>query len=201
MRRLLIGVTAVIAAVTIAGCAGDKKNGDGVASAGGKPTTTASTTGTNSNSGDTGEQMRRFAQCMREHGIDMPDPEVDDQGRVKVQIGGGGDTGGGNPPGKDEAEAAQKECQQYLPNGGEPPKMDPADVEKMRQFAKCMRENGIPDFPDPQPDGGMRVEFGQGTGIDPNSQTFKDAQAKCEQYMPGPRNGGSQAGGTTAGGS
>jgi hypothetical protein len=202
MKRILIAVTALAAALAVTGCRGDTDKGDGVATAGGTPTSNAS--GNNSNAGaDTGdmaEKMRKFASCMREHGIDMPDPEVDDQGRVKMQIGEGGQEGGAAPVDKDKFEAAQKECQQYLPNGGEPPKMDPADVEKMRQFAKCMRENGIPDFPDPQPDGGMRIEFGQGTGIDPNSQTFKDAQAKCEQYMPAPKGPGSRDGGTTSGG-
>src|SRR5215212_6572173 len=106
MRRLLIAVTAVITAFAIAGCAGDKKNGDGVASAGGKPTATAS--GKDSDTGDFGEQMQRFAQCMREHGIDMPDPEVDDQGRVKVRVG----EEGGTPPDRAKMEAAQRECQQ-----------------------------------------------------------------------------------------
>ena len=199
MRRILIAATALVTALAVTGCRGDTDKGEGVATAGGTPTSNAS--GNNSDAGtddgDIAEKMRKFASCMREHGIDMPDPEVDSDGRTRVQIG---EEGGAAPADKEKVEAAQKECQQYLPNGGEPPKMDPADVEKMRQFAKCMRENGIPDFPDPQPDGGMRIEFGQGTGIDPNSQTFKDAQAKCEQYMPAPKGPGSQNGGTTSGG-
>jgi len=201
MKRILIVTVAAVACLAVTGCRGDTDKGDGVATAGGTPTSNASgNSDAGADDGDMAEKMRKFASCMREHGVDMPDPEVDDKGRVKVQIGGGGTTGGGNPPDKEKVEAAQRECQQYLPNGGEPPKMDAADVEKMRQFAKCMRENGIPDFPDPQPDGGMRIEFGQGTGIDPNSQTFKDAQAKCEQYMPAPRGPGSKDGGTTSGG-
>jgi hypothetical protein len=53
-----------------------------------------------------------------------------------------------------------------------------------------MRENGVPDFPDPQADGGIRIQAGPGTGIDPDSQAFKDAQAKCEQYMPSRRQAG-----------
>jgi hypothetical protein len=202
MKRILIATLAALTCLAVAGCRGDTDKGDGVATAGGTPTSSATANNSNAGAddGDMAGKMRKFASCMREHGIDMPDPEVDDQGRVRMQIGEGGQEGGGNPPDKEKFEAAQKECQQYLPNGGEPPKMDPADVEKMRRFAKCMRENGVPDFPDPQPDGGMRIEFGAGTGIDPNSQTFKDAQAKCEQYMPGPRDAGSKDGGTTSGG-
>jgi hypothetical protein len=190
MKRILI--VALVAAFAVAGCRGDTDDGEGVATAGGTPTSSA--TGNNSNAGaddgDMAEKMRKFASCMREHGIDMPDPEVDSEGRVRMQIGEGPNEGG-TPPDREKFEAAQKECQQYLPNGGEPPKLDPEQVEKMRQFAKCMRENGVPDFPDPEADGGLRIQFGNGTGIDPNSQTFKDAEAKCEQYMPRPRSGGS----------
>jgi hypothetical protein len=194
MKRILIAALAAAAALAFAGCRGDSNEGEGVATAGGAPTSTA--TGNNSDAGaddgDTAEKMRKFAACMRENGIDMPDPEVDGEGRVRVQIGGGGaEAGGGTPPDREKFEAAQKACKQYLPNGGEPPKMDPEQVEQARQFAKCMRENGVPDFPDPQADGSVRIEAGPGTGIQPDSQAFKDAQAKCEQYMPRRQAGGS----------
>jgi hypothetical protein len=192
MKRTLIVTLAALTALAVTGCRGDTDDSEGVATAGGAPTSTA--TGNNSNTGaddgDTGEKMRRFASCMREHGIDMPDPEVDSEGRVRMQIGGGPNEGG-TPPDREKFEAARKECQQYLPNGGEPPKMDPEQVEQARQFARCMRENGVPNFPDPQADGSVRIEAGPGTGIEPNSQAFKDAQAKCEQYMPRRRAGGS----------
>jgi hypothetical protein len=191
MKRLLIAATAVITALAIAGCRGDSNDGEGVATAGGTPTSSAA--GSNSDAGaddgDMAEKMRKFAACMREQGIDMPDPEVDSEGRVRMQVGEGSNEGG-TPPDREKFEAAQKACKQYLPNGGEPPKMDPEQVEQARQFAKCMRENGVPDFPDPQADGGIRIEAGPGTGIDPNSQAFKDARAKCEQYMPRRRQAG-----------
>lgn len=49
-------------------------------------------------------------------------------------------------------------------------------------YAKCMRANGVPDFPDPDSDG--RFQFGSGGGIDPNSAQFKEADGKCQQYAP-----------------
>jgi hypothetical protein len=182
----------VTTAIALVGCGGDKNDGDGVATAGGTPTSSATgdSSNTGASEGDMADQMRRFASCMREQGIDMPDPEVDSEGRVRMQVGGGPGEGGA-PPDRERFAAAQKACQQYLPNGGEPPKLDPEQVEQARQFAKCMRENGVPDFPDPQADGGIRLEAGPGTGLDPNSQAFKDAEAKCEQYMPRRRAGGS----------
>ena len=196
MTRLLITAIAVTTALAMVGCRGDSDKGEGVATAGGTPTTSA--TGNNSNSGDIAEQMRRYASCMREHGIDMPDPEVDSEGRTKVQIGEAPEAGGGPAPDREKFEAAERECRQYMPNGGDPPKLDPEQVEQARQFAKCMRENGVPNFPDPEPDGGVRIDAGPGTGINPESQTFKDAESKCEQFMPrgGPGSRRSQGGGS-----
>jgi hypothetical protein len=167
--------------LAMAGCAGDSGGGEDVATAGG--TATASADADNEQTGDTSEQLRKFASCMRENGIDMPDPETDGEGRVLFK-GPGGGAEGGTPPDREKFEAAQQKCKQYLPNGGEPPKLDPEQIEKARQFSKCMRENGVPDFPDPQPDGGVRIQAKPGSGIDPQSQAFKDAHAKCEQYMP-----------------
>lgn len=56
-----------------------------------------------------------FAECMREQGVDMPDPQVDG-GRVIMRAGSGG--GSGPAPGSPEFEAAQQECQGLMP---EPP--------------------------------------------------------------------------------
>jgi hypothetical protein len=44
-----------------------------------------------------------------------------------------------------------------------------------------MRANGVPNFPDPQTDGGMAFE--EGSGIDPESQQFKDADSTCKQFL------------------
>jgi hypothetical protein len=46
-----------------------------------------------------------------------------------------------------------------------------------------MRSNGIPNFPDPTPGGGLF--FQRGAGIDPSSPAFKAAQAKCRKLLPG----------------
>ena len=35
------------------------------------------------------EQMLEFAQCMRDHGIDMPDPTFDENGRIKIDMAPG----------------------------------------------------------------------------------------------------------------
>ncbi len=49
-------------------------------------------------------------------------------------------------------------------------------------FAKCMRANGVPNFPDPSSGGGVNIG---GSGINPLSPSFKLAQAKCRHELPG----------------
>jgi hypothetical protein len=170
----------IVAVVLLSGCAGNDEGGEGVATAGdGKA---AASSSPNAAEGDRSEQLRKFATCMRENGIDMPDPETDGEGRVMFRAPEGAKDGA--PPDRETFEAAQQKCKQYLPNGGEPPRLDAEAIDKMREYAKCMRENGVPEFPDPQPDGGMRIEASPGSGLDPGGQVWKDAQAKCEQYMP-----------------
>ena len=178
MRRTLLALIAALA--LLSGCAGDKDKGDDVASAGeGKASASA-----DANSGDIAEQSAKFASCMRENGVDMPDPQVDGDGKVAF---GGPQEANGEPADREKTQAAHEKCKQYLPNGGEPPKLSTEELDQMRKFSQCMRENGFPDFPDPQADGGIRIDSTEGDGkkvMDPESQEWKDAHAKCEQYMP-----------------
>ncbi|MCW2918394.1 MAG: hypothetical protein JWN52_6462 [Actinomycetia bacterium] len=48
-------------------------------------------------------------------------------------------------------------------------------------YAKCMRANGLPDFPDPKPGGG--IAFKVGGALDPASPAFKKAESHCKQFM------------------
>ena len=60
-------------------------------------------------------------------------------------------------------------------------------------FARCMRANGVTNFPDPQPGGGAR--FSVPAGSSPAAPAFRAAQAKCQQLLP---NGGHPGSGRTA---
>jgi len=55
----------------------------------------------------------------------------------------------------------------------------------LQAFAACMREHGLTDFPDPTSDG---IDL-SGTGIDPESSTFKAAQQACDASLPMPEHG------------
>jgi hypothetical protein len=52
------------------------------------------------------------------------------------------------------------------------------------KYSQCMRQHGVANFPDPQPDGGMLLKAGPGTGINPESPQFKAAQKACQKLSP-----------------
>ena len=59
-------------------------------------------------------------------------------------------------------------------------------------YARCMRANGVPNFPDPSAGGSFT--FQAGSGIDRSSPAFETAQARCRKLLP---NGGPLSGGST----
>jgi hypothetical protein len=168
MRRIATAL-AVFLAMASAACAQNDRSDPEVASAGNG---TASATPSASASDDPDAPLK-FAQCMRAHGITwFPDPT---DGKMSITI----------PKGTDpkKMEAAQEACKQYAPNGGEPPKMTPEDLQRARDMAKCMRANGVPNFPDPDPNGGIRID-GKKLGTGPGDPTFDKAAKACDKYMP-----------------
>ena len=55
-----------------------------------------------------------------------------------------------------------------------------------RQFASCMRTNGVPDFPDPTVDSNGNVRLGLGgggAGIDRSNPATQKALTACRQYL------------------
>ena len=135
---------------------------------------------------DPEKAMLAFTQCMRAHGVDMPDPGANGN----VTIGSAG-----NPVDQATMEAAQKACQSKLPKGGHQPS---AAEQKQFQdqaikFAQCMRAHGV-DMPDPtfsSSGGGAMVRQDLGNGVDPTSQQFQDAQKACQSVLPGRAGSGS----------
>ena len=93
----------------------------------------------------------------------------------------------GAAPDREKLEAAHQKCKHLMPDGGDLPKPDPAQVESMRQFAKCMRANGVPNFPDPEPDGKIKIQ--SFAGVDRDDPAFRAALEKCRQYRPTPPSG------------
>jgi hypothetical protein len=166
-------VLGLLLALSVAGCA-KKDSGDGVASANGAKN--AGTGASPTASIDPEERMLKWQQCLKDNGIDMQVGSADGKNTIRISPGPNSD------PEKDKA--AMEKCKQYAPNGGDMGKADPQMEEAMRKFAKCMRENGVPNFPDPSANGG--IMFNKDSGVDPESDSFKAAQQKCESLMPRP---------------
>jgi len=168
---------AVLAAVSVAGCRGSSEEPQ-VASAGGAAAAPVASPGP-ARSADREEQLRQFTACMREQGIDMPDPEPGaGGGRIRI----GGPDGGDDPQQAAKTEQAMQVCRSLLPNGGEPPKLDAEQQEQFQRFAQCMREHGV-DMPDPEPGTG-RIIIRRSGGPDPNDPDFEAAQQACQDLRP-----------------
>ncbi|GIH61933.1 hypothetical protein [Microbispora siamensis] len=157
-------------ALALTGC-GAAPADDGIASAGGATSgTTSGATARPSATVDRQEAQLKFAQCMREHGVDMPDPDPD--GRVRI-IGKKGDEA--------TMQKAMQACQHFMKDavgdklGGD----DPQARDRMLKFAQCMREHGV-DMPDPEPGKGLQVKIKPG-----QEKAMEEAQKACEEFAPG----------------
>ncbi|WP_272473224.1 hypothetical protein [Baekduia alba] len=173
IRTPLLLILAACATLALAACGSSDENGDG--------------------SGKNGDDKAydgalKFAKCMREHGVDVPDPERGSDGRITMKAGGPGkgpapksNTFGPDDP---KFKVASQSCQKYMvAGGGKAP--SPAEQAKRNDafigYARCMRSKGI-DFPDPQISGnGVKMMLGR--GVRPDSPKFKAADKACHPLM------------------
>jgi hypothetical protein len=151
-------VTAAAAGVLLtfaAGCAGGD-GGNKVASASSAQPAASQSSPAAADAGKKDEdRMRDFAKCMRDHGVNVPDPQPDSDGRMRIEVRGqAGD--------QSKMDAAQEACKRFLPNGGQPKKLEGKELDEALARARCMREHGV-NVPDPDPNGGeVRIEGSPG---------------------------------------
>ena len=108
-------------------------------------TPAASSSGTASNSGSGGsknltarDKAVKFAECIRAHGVsDFPDPNEKNQFEYGVSV---------TPAVWTKATTA---CKDLQPPGTLSSKRTPKQQSASLRFAKCVRDNGVKDFPDP----------------------------------------------------
>ena len=154
------------------GACGRAADGGGIATADGTPKASSSAT---TGPVDDREQMLKYAKCMRENGVPkFKDPKPGEG--IRIAIGPGDD--------KAAVDKALEACKSLLPNGGVPPKLSAEMIEKARQMARCMRENGVPKFPDPGPNGELKID-GDKLGLSgPDDPAMKKAEKLCARYLP-----------------
>lgn len=135
-------------------------------------TSTSSPQSGSGTSGSTEPSGQAFADCMRGHGVDMSDPDPST---------GIPEFGDSVDPASSEVQAALDACQDLMP-GGVRGQQDEQDLGVYLAFSECMRENGLPDFPDPQP--GPNGMFGD-SGVDRNDPAYQQAAAACHDVLAG----------------
>jgi hypothetical protein len=170
ISQTLTAASAVLALSLLTACSEDSEASE------------ASSSGSDSGSESTDpfDQALEYAECMRENGVpDFPDP-VQDGGNVRIQPGG--------DPNSPEFQAAEEACRDKQPQGGGqlgPGGGGALDTEKVADWAQCVRENGVPDFPDPEVNGNqMELSLAE-TDVNPDDPEFQEAIDACQDLYPG----------------
>ena len=164
---LTLGALAVCAALVLSACGGDDSN-ESIVSGGGVAGLT-----------DEAQQAALdFAECMREEGVDVPDPEP---GSTGFTI----DTESGIDPTDPAFQSAEQECRRFLEAaaGGSGIERVTEIPDEAFEFAKCMREQGI-DFPDPKVENGMAVIGPEDPTLDPDDPEMRAASETCQELLP-----------------
>ncbi|MFC7248110.1 hypothetical protein ACFQO7_37105 [Catellatospora aurea] len=122
------------------------------------------------------DAQRAWVDCMRKQGHNIPDPDA--KGYVDI----GSYLAAAKMPKTDPGlRSAQEACADL--HATVPPELEdrepltPQQLEHRRQYAKCMRANGMPTWPDPGPDGEW-PQGGLGTELTPAEQ---DANMRAVQ--------------------
>ncbi|BBH66456.1 hypothetical protein ACTI_31410 [Actinoplanes sp. OR16] len=161
----------VLLSIGLSGCAATAADSPDVATA---QSAAPGVTSSPSASTDGKADPVKYAQCMRENGMTwFPDPDSD--GRMTVAVPRTVD--------QEEMKKAEQACREWSPMNGEKPQLSAEDLEKARQMSKCMRENGVPNFPDPNADGSLEIN-GDELGTGPGQEAFDSAEQACSQYLP-----------------
>ncbi len=164
-KRLGLAALALAGLLLAGGCT--KPSGEGVATAGGAPGQHQSDP--DQPASDPQERVAQFVACMRAEGIDLPDPEPGDvTGKTALRFAY-------EDKDKNEIGPAMEKCGHYLPQGGETQRRTPEQIQQSRLLAQCMRDNGVPTWPDPDADG----EFKTGIEIDKSDPALRTALEKC----------------------
>ena len=157
--RVAVGVGLIV--LLLAGCS----------ASGGSGGATTTTSGQQAAAAVLGE----FVRCARANGMpNLPDLRLDSNGQVSVPAG--------TPDPPKSVERACRSIWERLPASasgeqGRPP----ADIQALVGYARCMREHGIADFPDPQADGRFPLPASLRAGKTPS---FVRAMQACRQLNP-----------------
>jgi hypothetical protein len=139
--------------------------------------------GTRSSGGNSTATIRekavKFAECMRANGVSaFPDPDASGELTIDAVANGSSvDTSSA------VFEQALGACKDLEPPGFTGAKVTPRQRTARLEFAQCIRANGVPDFPDPTPNGPLvdtnRIPSAATTG---GMSILNAAMQKCRSY-------------------
>ena len=178
--RLLVAAAALAAAMTIAACGSDTPSGS---------TASSSTSPTSGKSGPPSHpkaagSTEAFSKCMRANGV----PNFPDLGSNGMEIAAGKGTLSINGVSVNAPayKAARPKCRKYLPHQQVTQEQATQLYQHALTFAKCMRRNGVPDYPDPQANsssGGNQAGH-LPPSINPSAPGFQTAAKTCGGFNP-----------------
>jgi hypothetical protein len=159
-----VGVAVVLGVVVLAGCSASGGSAGATTTTGGQQAAAA--------------VLQEFVRCARANGMpNLPDPQIDSNGQVSI------------PPGTPEppksVERACRSIWERLPaSASGDTERPPADMQALLRYARCMRQHGMADFPDPQADGRFPLPQSLRGGKTPS---FLRANQACRQLNPDPK--------------
>lgn len=173
MRRTHWPLAALaLLAVVVAGC------GSGSA----RPGTSAATNGGSGGAVSVHQKAVKFAECMRNNGVSgFPDPGVSGAFTIDGVL-----NGSSLDPNSAAWKQAMGACKGLEPPGFTGGKVTPQQRTGRLKFAQCMRVSGVPDFPDPTPDGPIidTNRIPSLAGKDPRTDpAFQAATRKCRNLL------------------
>jgi hypothetical protein len=135
MSRNLRPLLAFVVALAVAGCGNESAKNGSTGSSSSKTASTEKTTVT-------------FSECMRENGVSgFPDPDASGELTIDAVL-----NGSSLDPDSPVFKRAMDACEDLQPAGFTGDKRTAAEQDKVLRFAQCVRDNGVPDFPDPTTD-------------------------------------------------
>jgi hypothetical protein len=138
-----------------------------------------SSAGTGNGTASIHEKAVKFAQCMRNNGVSaFPDPNA--SGALTID---GVLNGSSLDPNSAAWKTAIGACKDLEPPGFTGTKVTPQQRTARLKFAQCVRDNGVPDFPDPTPDGPL-IDTNRipSTATNGGMSILNAATQKCSEY-------------------
>jgi hypothetical protein len=174
--RWLVLLVAMIVAASCGG--GDEASDDGVLSL--EDDDTGAVTSTTRLDAD--EAVLEVTRCMRDRGIDVPDIGVTADGQLDLRPE---DLAGVDVDSEEFQEAFTSCIAVFQLSGGFDVSLDPElealFQDQLQEFSQCMRDNGVPDFPDPQT--GAGTPYPLTAFAEFSDPAFQDALETCRQTV------------------